>query len=148
MLYQKANGQRFNFSFEQFTTDNGLSHESVISLTKDQDGFLWIGTANGLNRFDGISFKIFRNDPNSDQTIPGNYIAGTTLDKKGHLWVATNAGLCRLNTRTLKIDRVDLKDSSDKYPRYDVMSGEFDKDGIGWFIVNDYLYAVNQETFK
>ena len=146
--YQKANAQRFNFSFEQFTTDNGLSHESVISLTKDQDGFLWIGTANGLNRFDGISFKIFRNDPNSEKTIPGNYIAGTTLDKKGYLWVATNDGLCRINTRTLKIDRVDLKDSSDKYPRYDVMSGEFDKDGIGWFIANDYLYAVNQETFK
>jgi ligand-binding sensor domain-containing protein/two-component sensor histidine kinase len=147
-LYQKANAQRFNYSFEQFTTDNGLSHESVINITKDPDGFLWIGTGNGLNRFDGISFKIFRNDPNNEHSISGNYIAGTTLDKKGYLWVATNYGLCKLNTRTLKIDRIDLKDSSDNYSRYDVMSGEFDKDGIGWFIVNDYLYAVNQETFK
>jgi len=148
LLYQKATAQRFNFSFEQFTADNGLSHESVINITKDPDGFLWVGTGNGLNRFDGISFKIFRNDPNSEQSIPGNYIAGTTLDKKGYLWVATNYGLCRLSTRTLKIDRVDLKDSTDNYPRYDVMTGEFDKDGIGWFIANDYLYAVNQETFK
>ena len=148
LLFQKANAQRFNFSFEQFTTDNGLSHESVINITKDPDGFLWVGTGNGLNRFDGISFKIFRNDPNNEQSISGNYIAGTTLDKKGFLWIATNYGLCRINTRTLKIDRVDLKDSSDKYPRYDVMYGEFDKDGIGWFIANDYLYAVNQETFK
>src|SRR5215203_3924414 len=148
LLFHKANAQRFNFSFEQFTTDHGLSHESIISITKDADGFLWIGTANGLNRFDGISFKIFRNEPNSEQTIPGNYIAGTALDKNGYLWIATNYGLCRLNTRTLKIDRVDLKDSSDKYARYDVMSGEFDKDGTGWFIVNDHLYGVNQETFK
>jgi ligand-binding sensor domain-containing protein/two-component sensor histidine kinase len=147
-LYQKANAQRFNFSFEQFTTDNGLSHENVINLTKDRDGFLWVGTGNGLNRFDGISFKIFRNDPNDNQTISGNYIAGTTLDKKGYLWLATNYGLCRLNTRTLKIDRIDLKDSADNYSRYDVMAGEFDKDGIGWFIANDHLYAVNQETFK
>jgi ligand-binding sensor domain-containing protein len=61
--------QRFNFSFEQFTTDNGLSHESVINITKDPDGFLWVGTGNGLNRFDGISFKIFRNDPNNEQSI-------------------------------------------------------------------------------
>jgi ligand-binding sensor domain-containing protein len=83
--------------------------------------FCGSGTGNGLNRFDGISFKIFRNDPNNEQSIPGNYIAGTTLDKKGYLWIATNYGLCRLNTRTLKIDRVDLKDSSDNYPRYDVM---------------------------
>src|SRR5678815_3595588 len=98
LLFQKANAQRFNFSFEQFTTDNGLSHESVISITKDVDGFLWIGTANGLNRFDGISFKIFRSEPNNEQSIPANYIAGITLDKKGYLWVATNNGLCRINT--------------------------------------------------
>src|SRR5436190_21430847 len=146
-LLQKGEAQRFNFSFEQFTTDNGLSHESVINITKDPDGFLWIGTGNGLNRFDGISFKILRNNPNSEQSISGNYIAGTTLDKKGYLWIATNNGLCRLNTRTLKIDRIDLKDSSDNYSRYDVMYGEFDNNGIGWFIANESLYAVNQETF-
>src|SRR5436190_20020830 len=83
LLYQKANAQRFNFSFEQFTTDNGLSHESVICLTKDQDGSLWMGTANGLKRFDGISFKIVCNNPNSEQSICGPYVTGTTLDKKG-----------------------------------------------------------------
>ncbi|HET9433028.1 MAG TPA: two-component regulator propeller domain-containing protein, partial [Chitinophagaceae bacterium] len=71
---QKGTAQRFNFALEQFTADNGLSHESVISVTKDKDGFLWIGTANGLNRFDGISFKVFLNNPDQLQTIPGNYI--------------------------------------------------------------------------
>src|SRR4030095_8897308 len=138
-LLQKGQAQRFNFALEQFTTDNGLSHENVISITKDKDGFLWIGTANGLNRFDGISFKIFRNNPNSEESIPGNYIAGTTLDKKGYLWIATNNGLCRINTHTLKIDRIDLKDSADNSPRYDVMYGEFDNAGTGWFIANSYL---------
>src|SRR5688572_23845873 len=85
-LSQKGQAQRFNFSFEQFTTDDGLSHENVLNITKDKDGFLWLGTANGLNRFDGLSFKIFRNIPDQLQTVPGNYIAGTTLDKKGFLW--------------------------------------------------------------
>lgn len=144
----KANAQRFNFSLEQFTTDNGLSHESVINITKDKDGFLWIGTANGLNRFDGISFKNFHNDPNNIQSIPGNYVAGTTLDKKGFLWVATNNGVCRINTNTLKIDRIDLKAAEDKFPRQDAMKGQFDSKGIGWYIVNDFLYAIDQETFK
>ena len=147
-LLQKGAAQRFNFALEQFTTDNGLSHESVISITKDKDGFLWIGTANGLNRFDGISFKVFLNNPDQAHSIPGNYIAGTTLDKKGYLWAATNNGLCRIDTRTLKIDRIDLKDTSDEISRYDVMYGEFDSKGVGWFLVNNYLYAVNQETFK
>ncbi|HJS56350.1 MAG TPA: two-component regulator propeller domain-containing protein, partial [Chitinophagaceae bacterium] len=145
---QKATAQRFNFSFEQFTTENGLSHESIVSITKDKDGFIWIGTASGLNRFDGISFKVFLNHPDQQQTIPGNYIAGTTLDNKGYLWVATNNGLCRMDTRTLKIDRIDLKGPGDNFTRYDVMFGEFDSRGTGWFIANTYLYAVNQETLK
>lgn len=146
--FQKAAAQRFNFAFEQFTTDNGLSHENVISITKDKDGFLWLGTANGLNRFDGISFKVFHNNPNSEQSIPGNYIAGTTLDKKGYLWVATNNGICRMDTRTLKVDRLDLKAAGDKHPRQDAMYGEFDSKGTGWYIINDFLYAIDQETLK
>src|SRR5689334_3804347 len=123
--FQNAEAQRFNFSFEQFTTDNGLSHESVLSITKDKDGFIWIGTANGLNRFDGVSFKVFLNNPNNEQSIPGNYIAGTTLDKKGYLWVSTNNGLCRLDTRTLKIDRINLRAEGDDHARDEVMYGEF-----------------------
>ncbi|HET6769446.1 MAG TPA: two-component regulator propeller domain-containing protein [Chitinophagaceae bacterium] len=145
---QKVEAQRFNFALEQFTADNGLSHESVLNITKDKDGFLWIGTANGLNRFDGISFKVFLNNPDQAQTIPGNYIAGTTLDKKGYLWAATNNGLCRIDTRTLKIDRVNLTDTGDNFARYEAMYGEFDSKGIGWFMVNNYLYAVDQETFN
>src|SRR4030095_249970 len=129
-LLQKGATQRFNFALEQFTTDNGLSHESVISITKDKDGFLWIGTANGLNRFDGISFKVFLNNADQPQSIPGNYIAGTTLDKKGYLWALTYTGVCKIDTRTLKIDRIDLKDTGDNFSRYEVMYGEFDSKGI------------------
>jgi len=148
ILFQKGQAQRFNFSFEQFTADDGLSHESVVSITKDKDGFIWIGTANGLNRFDGLSFKVFLNDPDDVQSVPGNYIAGTTLDKKGFLWIATNNGICRMDTRTLKIDRVDLKAPGDNFPRQDAMYGEFDANGTGWYIVNDFLYGIDQETLK
>ena len=147
-LVQKGQAQRFNFSLEQFTTDDGLSNENIISITKDKDGFLWLGTANGLNRFDGLNFKAFLNKAGDNQTIPGNYVAGATLDKKGYLWIATNNGLCRMDTRTLKIDQVSLKSDSDSLSRYDVMYGEFDSKGTGWYIVNSYLYAVDQQTFK
>ena len=70
-LFQKGQAQRFNFSFEQYTSDDGLSHDNVLNITKDKDGFLWLGTANGLNRFDGLSFKVFRNNPDQPLTIPG-----------------------------------------------------------------------------
>jgi len=147
-LLQKGQAQRFNFSFEQFNTEDGLSHESITSLVKDKDGFLWIGTANGLNRFDGISFKTFYSKPDNPQSLPANYISGITLDKKGFLWVATNNGLCRLDTRSWKIERIDLAEKDDKISRYVTMHGEFDVSGTGWYIVNKYLYAINQETLK
>jgi len=147
-LVQKGQAQRFNFSLEQFTADDGLSNENVISITKDKDGFLWLGTANGLNRFDGLNFKVFLNKPGDNQTIPANYIASATLDKKDYLWIATNNGLCRMDTRTLKIDQVSLKGEGDSISRYDVMYGGFDSKGTGWYIVNNYLYAVDQQTLK
>ena len=148
LFFQKGEAQRFNFSFEQFTTDDGLSHENIQSITKDKDGFIWLGTVNGLNRFDGLSFKTFYNNPDNPESLPGNYITGSSLDTKGYLWAATNNGICRMNTRTMKIDRVDLRAPGDKFARYEAMFGGFDSKGTGWYLVNDFLYAINQETFK
>jgi ligand-binding sensor domain-containing protein/two-component sensor histidine kinase len=143
-----AHSQPYVFLFEQFTTEQGLSHESIQSITKDRDGFLWIGTVNGLNRFDGIRFTVFRNDPADPHSLPGNYIAGTTLDNQGYLWIATNRGLCRMDTRTLRLDKINLATAGDTMPRYETMYGQFDKKGTGWFIVSGILYAVNEKTFQ
>jgi len=99
-LFQKGKAQRFNFSFEQFTTEDGLSHENITNLVKDKDGFLWIGTTNGLNRFDGISFKNFYSKPDNAASLPANYISGVTIDKRGFLWIATSDGICRMDTRS------------------------------------------------
>ena len=99
-LFQKGQAQRFNFSFEQFTTEDGLSHENITNLVKDKDGFLWIGTTNGLNRFDGISFKNFYSKPDNAASLPANYISGVTIDKRGFLWIATSDGICRMDTRS------------------------------------------------
>ncbi len=147
-LFQKGQAQRFNFSFEQFTTEDGLSHENITSLVKDKEGFLWIGTTNGLNRFDGISFKTFYSKPENAESLPANYITGVTLDKKGFLWVATSDGICRMDTRSWKIERIDLGEKDKKTSRYVSMYGEFDSKGTGWYIVGQFLYAINEETFK
>ncbi|HYC29475.1 MAG TPA: two-component regulator propeller domain-containing protein, partial [Chitinophagaceae bacterium] len=51
--------QSFDYGFKHLTTDNGLSHDYIHSITRDEQGFLWIGTMNGLNRYDGIQFRNF-----------------------------------------------------------------------------------------
>ena len=69
-----------HIKFENFTTNQGLSNNSVGDIESDPDGGLWIATWDGLNYFDGYNFKIFKNDFNNPKTISSNYI--TKLKKK------------------------------------------------------------------
>ena len=87
-------------SIERFSIDNGLSQSSVQCLYVDKTGFLWVGTQDGLNRYDGYSFKIYRNRPMDSTSISNNYIHSISEDSKGNLWVATQGGLCRYNRTT------------------------------------------------
>ena len=60
--------------FEKFTTRDGLSQNKVFSITQDHDGFIWIGTEDGLNRFDGYDFKIFKSRAGDSLSITDNYV--------------------------------------------------------------------------
>lgn len=82
--------------FEKITIQNGLSNNKVNCILQDQRGFIWIGTNDGLNRYDGQNFEIFRNEPNNPSTISGNIITDIVEDRNGILWIATlDGGLTR-----------------------------------------------------
>src|SRR3989337_396201 len=78
--------------FRNLNTGNGLSHNKVNCIMQDKRGFTWIGTDDGLNRYDGYRFQVFRNDPSNSATISGNIITDILEDKSGVLWIATTAG--------------------------------------------------------
>tara|TARA_R110000868_G_scaffold132180_1_gene342751 strand:+ start:21600 stop:24482 length:2883 start_codon:yes stop_codon:yes gene_type:complete len=90
------------YKFQHLTTVDGLSHNEVRRIVKDSRGFLWFGTQNGLNRYDGYRFKIFKNIPGDSTTIIGDktYSLTTTEDK---IWVGTITGLSVINTVTLEV---------------------------------------------
>jgi signal transduction histidine kinase/ligand-binding sensor domain-containing protein/DNA-binding response OmpR family regulator len=76
----------------------GLSSNSQRCITQDKEGFIWIGTGDGLNRFDGYNFKVYRNDPNDPTSLKSNIIDCLFVDRKGNLWVGTyGGGLNRYN---------------------------------------------------
>ena len=82
--------------FRHITTQNGLSHNNVNCILQDRHGFTWIGTNDGLSRFDGTTFRVFRHQPGSAQTISGNIIMDICEDGNGYLWIATaDGGLSR-----------------------------------------------------
>ena len=78
--------------FDRITTDNGLSHNKVNCILQDNRGFIWIGTEDGLNRYDGQYFTVFRNAPNDTTTISGNIITDLFEDESGVIWIATSDG--------------------------------------------------------
>ncbi len=79
-------------SFETLTTAKGLSNNEVTCIYEDSKGFLWIGTKDGLNKFDGRVFKIYRNNSADSNSVSGNYIDDIIEDKQHIFWIATKDG--------------------------------------------------------
>jgi signal transduction histidine kinase/ligand-binding sensor domain-containing protein/DNA-binding response OmpR family regulator len=92
--------------YERLSTASGLSQSSVYKIIQDKKGFLWFATGDGLNRYDGHNFKIYRNDPSDPKTLSGSEIFTVAEDDLGNLWVGTrNSGLNKIELSTGKITR-------------------------------------------
>lgn len=87
-------------SLKYFTVKQGLSQNSVTSILRSKDGMLWVGTQDGLNRFDGYSFVHFRHDPDDSLSLSDQYVTAIHEDNKGNIWVGTRHGLNLLNKRS------------------------------------------------
>jgi len=94
-----------NLSFDHYGLEDGLSQQTIRCIVKGKDGFLWLGTQEGLNRFDGKNFKVYKNDPQDSLSLSGNFINRLLEDGDGNIWVATaGGGICYFdpNTNTFK----------------------------------------------
>ena len=78
--------------FEHLATDEGLSQSTVLCMLHDSRGFMWFGTMDGLNKYDGYKFEIFRNDPGNKSGISHNHINEIIEAENGDLWIATLGG--------------------------------------------------------
>ena len=77
------------YRFDKLSIEDGLSQISINALAQDDKGFLWIGTQDGLNRFDGRNFTVFKNVPFEGTSLAENYINALNVDSNGNLWVGT-----------------------------------------------------------
>ena len=79
-----------NYLFRHYQVENGLSDNMATCCVQDRKGYIWIGTRDGLNRFDGYTFKVFRNDPDETETLGSNWITCLGCDTNGDLWVGNS----------------------------------------------------------
>ena len=98
-----AFGQYRHVSFQQLTSVEGLSQNTANAIVQDEQGFIWIGTEDGLNRFDGYGFVVFRNDPEDPDTLVDNTVESLMVDSQGQLWIGTNGGLSCMDPETGKM---------------------------------------------
>jgi len=89
-------GQSFedsnNVRFEAISTAQGLSQSCVYSIVQDKKGFIWMGTRDGLNRYDGYDFLTFKNNPQDTNSISNNEITSICVNDEGNLWIGTRGG--------------------------------------------------------
>ena len=83
--------------FENTSINKGLSQSIVLCILQDHNGFLWVGTQDGLNKFDGYGFTKYYHNPNNDQSISSDDITSLCEDTNHNLWIGTNRGLDRFN---------------------------------------------------
>ena len=96
LLASKATFEFTNIGFEQ-----GLGNLGIIDILQDRQGFIWVATQNGLYRYDGYDFKVFKHDPEDPSSLAGNYIQSIFEDSKGVLWIIMpNSGFARFHFNT------------------------------------------------
>ncbi|GAA3650226.1 hybrid sensor histidine kinase/response regulator transcription factor [Flavivirga jejuensis] len=101
-------GQLNNLKFENLDTVDGLSSSTCLEVFQDKEGFLWFGTIDGLNKYNGYEFEIYRSVLNDPTSISNNRINAIEEDNEGYLWIGTNNGLNLFNKKTNSFVRINL----------------------------------------
>jgi len=118
----------------------------VNTVIQDQIGFMWFATEDGLNRYDGYGFKIFRNDPENLNSISDNSIWALSEDRQGNIWIGTKAGvLDKFNPKTEKFTHWEIK--SDVTEENSITAIYEDSKGNIWIgTYKDGLYKLDPST--
>jgi hypothetical protein len=102
-----GNAQQYFFS--GYSISDGLSQSVVNCIFNDSKGYIWFGTQNGLNKYNGYTFEVFTYAPNDSNTISNNWINGIAEDKEANLWIATKGGLVKYSRKEKRFSRIDYR---------------------------------------
>lgn len=123
---------------EDYTVRNGLSHADVTCIHIDRFGFVWIGTANGLNRFDGYTFHNYFANPKDTASLANNFIISIKEDPSGNLFVCTSTGISQYNVRNDNFSSVYLQQNAAVNSSMSTIQ-DFDLDAV-----HGYLYVLTE----
>lgn len=100
LIFDTAVAQNRVKQFRNISLEQGLSQSNVFAITQDTLGFMWVGTGDGLNRYDSRNFKVYRPSDEGKSSILSSYIRSLFIDHKGNLWAGGNKGISRYDYKT------------------------------------------------
>jgi len=127
----------YQTEFDRLDTKDGLSSNSVLDITQDKVGYLWFATTDGLNRYDGYQFLIFRNHVGDSTSLSNNLVSCIEEDIYGHLWIGTQYGLNKYNRKTNTFEHYFKQNESNSLSDNYIRALHADDDGILWIETAD-----------
>ena len=140
-----------HYYFKCLDVRNGLSQNTVYAILQDRTGFMWFGTKDGLNRYDGSSFKQFKYDRTDKHSIGNNYILSLYEDIKGNIWIGTDVGLYIYYPERDIFEAFKQLSAEQTTIDYAVPMISGDKDGGIWIMVESqgiFYYNVDTKELK
>ena len=127
-----------DLKFTHLTTNDGLSQSYVVAILQDRRGFMWFATRDGLNRYDGNAFVIYKNNPDDSGSLSSNFLQDLMQDDHGYLWIATNTGVNKFDPETERCTRyLHDPDNPNTLGGASVKSIAQDSRGSFWFGTED-----------
>jgi len=135
-----------SLQFEHLTSEQGLSQNDVNCILQDQQGFMWFGTHDGLNKYDGYNIKVYQNEPENKYSISSNLIYTLTEDQCGNIWVGTTGGgLNKFNPDTERFTRFNHSSADESTLSSDlILSTYHDSQGRIWVGTQNGLNLYHQ----
>ncbi|HHT21960.1 MAG TPA: hypothetical protein GXZ87_01440 [Bacteroidales bacterium] len=118
--------------FQNISTRDGLSNNTVLGMVQDYNGMMWFATMNGLNRFDGYNFTVYKHQTDNPNSLSDNFVTCIELDKYGNLWIGTANGLNCYNRETNSFTRFFQSDKGQSISNNYIRALLADKDGYLW----------------
>ena len=142
LFVSQAWGSTTSLRYSEINMKDGLSQGTVLDMVQDKQGFMWFATQDGLNRYDGYTFEVFRFDPQNSNSLSHNYINNIFQDSNGFLWLATRKGLNRFDPRTNEFVRF-LHNNQDPYSIGDNLVIAINEDHLGHIWVGSQEHGLS-----
>ena len=135
-----------NLSFDFYSQEQGLSNNQIHCILQDKKGFMWFGTSQGVCRFDGYRFTVFKNNPEDSSSLIGNLVRVIYEDRKGQIWIGTeNGGLNKFNRDKENFEHLFAGKDQPVFRDVSVTSIIEDREGFLWVGTETQLYRIENE---